>query len=712
MRRGFELFRSPGTSDGGSPGPKGDQGDKGDKGDAGDPGADGSDGTDGTDGTDGDDGESAYAIALDNGFVGTETAWLLSLIGATGSPGADGMDGAPGADGADATAIYGDPVTIAHGGTNSTSASAARTALGLDTAATHPSTDFASSSDSRLTDARTPTAHHVTHEHGGTDELSLDGSQIAAGTVAEARIDATIARDSEVTSAVAAEASARTTAIASEATARDAAIAAAIAAVVNGAPGALDTLKELADALGDDASYAASIASALALKAPLASPALTGTPTVPTASPGTNTTQAASTAYVDAATGAVVLTGRALSSGKILVGNGSNLSSAVTPSGDVTVDNAGVTAIGSAKVVAAMMHAGAVDLSTSVVTGSLPQANVATLVSDLAAKAPLASPAFTGHPTGVTETAGDQSTKLATTSFVQNAFPLDGWTTDISATWTAGSATQFAAGIGTAAASILNELPKGTKVSYNDGAVDYGVVASCVVRSGGGRTGCTSDVSANTIGKSAHGFSDGDPVTLSGMVTTTGVSLATHYFVRDSAANTFKLAATIGGTAIDLTGSNDSAVISVTPQALVTLIPTTDYSIGSLGSVLTARRYSYAASPQGWPGWFNYTPSFTGLSVNPTQTSQWSVQGNACTVAFNASAAGTSNSTAKTITLPVAMLNTVLQAFFFGDAGVQKIGYASGVPGSTTLNCAAIIATGLNTASGNWFIDGFMTYPF
>jgi hypothetical protein len=44
---------------------------------------------------------------------------------------------------------------------------------------------------------------------------------------------------------------------------------------------------------------------ALDLKAPLASPALTGVPTVPTAAPGTNTTQAASTAYVDAAVAAV-----------------------------------------------------------------------------------------------------------------------------------------------------------------------------------------------------------------------------------------------------------------------------------------------------------------------------------------------------------------------------------------------------------------------
>ena len=40
---------------------------------------------------------------------------------------------------------------------------------------------------------------------------------------------------------------------------------------------------------------------ALDLKAPLASPALTGTPTAPTAALGTNTTQVATTAFVDAA---------------------------------------------------------------------------------------------------------------------------------------------------------------------------------------------------------------------------------------------------------------------------------------------------------------------------------------------------------------------------------------------------------------------------
>jgi hypothetical protein len=49
-------------------------------------------------------------------------------------------------------------------------------------------------------------------------------------------------------------------------------------------------------------------AAALALKAPLASPALTGIPTVPTAAFGTNTSQAASTAFVQAALGGVGVT--------------------------------------------------------------------------------------------------------------------------------------------------------------------------------------------------------------------------------------------------------------------------------------------------------------------------------------------------------------------------------------------------------------------
>lgn len=44
-------------------------------------GADGTNGIDGTNGTDGVDGQSAYDIAVVNGFVGTESQWLESLRG-------------------------------------------------------------------------------------------------------------------------------------------------------------------------------------------------------------------------------------------------------------------------------------------------------------------------------------------------------------------------------------------------------------------------------------------------------------------------------------------------------------------------------------------------------------------------------------------------------------------------------------------------------
>lgn len=45
-------------------------------------------------------GESAYDIAIDNGFVGTKAEWLESLKGEEGTPGKDGTNGKDGTDGA------------------------------------------------------------------------------------------------------------------------------------------------------------------------------------------------------------------------------------------------------------------------------------------------------------------------------------------------------------------------------------------------------------------------------------------------------------------------------------------------------------------------------------------------------------------------------------------------------------------------------------
>ncbi|WP_235775034.1 phage tail protein [Pectobacterium brasiliense] len=101
----------------------------------------------------------------------------------------------------------------------------------------------------------------------------------------------------------------------------------AIAALINGSPAALDTLQELANALGNDPHFSTTILNAIAdvktdaanklnahasvldahpRYAPKDSPAFTGTPTAPTAASGSNDTQLATTAFVKAAVAALV----------------------------------------------------------------------------------------------------------------------------------------------------------------------------------------------------------------------------------------------------------------------------------------------------------------------------------------------------------------------------------------------------------------------
>ena len=56
-------------------------------------GKDGKDGVNGVSGSNGKDGLSAYQVAVANGYTGTQTQWLQSLVGATGATGSDGLNG-------------------------------------------------------------------------------------------------------------------------------------------------------------------------------------------------------------------------------------------------------------------------------------------------------------------------------------------------------------------------------------------------------------------------------------------------------------------------------------------------------------------------------------------------------------------------------------------------------------------------------------------
>lgn len=86
----------------GQPGPAGPAGEQGPPGiqgpvgPQGEPGKDGSDGAQGPAGADGKDGKSAYQVAVDNGYAGTETQWLASLVGPKGEQGEQGIQGPQG----------------------------------------------------------------------------------------------------------------------------------------------------------------------------------------------------------------------------------------------------------------------------------------------------------------------------------------------------------------------------------------------------------------------------------------------------------------------------------------------------------------------------------------------------------------------------------------------------------------------------------------
>lgn len=58
----------------------------------------------------------------------------------------------------------------------------------------------------------------------------------------------------------------------------------------------------------------------------------------------------------------------------------------------------------------------------------------------------------------------------------------------------------------------------------------------------------------------AHGYSDTNKIEFAGDNLPTGITGATTYFVRDATANTFKVAVTSGGTAVDLTADGNGQV--------------------------------------------------------------------------------------------------------------------------------------------------------
>lgn len=120
-------------------------------------------------------------------------------------------------------------------------------------------------------------------------------------------------------------------------------------------------------------------------------------------------------------------------------------------------------------------------------------------------------------------------------------------------------------------------------------------------------------------------------------------------------------------------------VIGVASTTL-TVTGGSDYSVAN--SAITDNYYSKVSSPVSFPQWFNYTPTYTGFSSNPTGgANRFRIEGNTCFVQRRADSAGTSNSIQFFISAPVQSASGPADYWTGGFATVSDNSSNQGTPG-------------------------------
>jgi hypothetical protein len=209
--------------------------------------------------------------------------------------------------------------------------------------------------------------------------------------------------------------------------------------------------------------------------APLDSPALTGLPTAPTATVGTNTNQVATTSFsvAEAAAAQANAVQRSNHTGTQLA---------------ATILNFADSVRGTVLTGLSLVTTSAIEATDSILVafGKL-QAQITTLSNTYA---PLNSPTLTGNPTAPTPTAGDNDTSVATTAFVNtqiaadvSRIPIDGWIAG-SGTWTYSSADAptFVFNI---PSDVTGIIQPGYRIKLTQSTVKYFIVTAVGAFSGG-----------------------------------------------------------------------------------------------------------------------------------------------------------------------------------------------------------------------------------
>lgn len=122
--------------------------------------------------------------------------------------------------------------------------------------------------------------------------------------------------------------------------------------------------------------------------------------------------------------------------------------------------------------------------------------------------------------------------------------------------------------------------------------------------------------STNTVNKTAHGYTNGMEISFAEITTTTGITATQTYYVVNATADTFQVAATEGGSAIELTNDGSGYILPY-KQVIVTVTPTTSGYFNLV--TFRSRHPSLAASSDS--GWLDIKCSVPQGSFNLSSSS-------------------------------------------------------------------------------------------
>jgi len=121
-----------------------------------------------------------------------------------------------------------------------------------------------------------------------------------------------------------------------------------------------------------------------------------------------------------------------------------------------------------------------------------------------------------------------------------------------------------------------------------------------------------------------------------------------------------------------------------------------DYTLAN--SAISANYHSYAVSPQGYPGTFNYAPTLAGVTSPTVTEAKFAINGKTVTIWFDVQ--GTSNSTSFSMNAPVTAGALAINPIVSVDNGTAQStpGRAEifGASGSSTIDFSKNLSVNSN----------------